>query len=778
MLDSFFLFGDVPHTAEHGTYNFLRVVLSYCVATFASYTTLALAHEMVAAKTALEKRALHWGGALAMGVGIWAMHFIGMLSHRLPFAVAYDPSLTVLSLLIAIGVAYGLFLIIGRERLETSQTFIGGTLLGLGISGMHYTGMAAMKMDAALRYLPGIFFLSIAVGIAASCVGLWLAFTLARHHSPNRFLYKSGAALVIGGAICGMHYTGMMASVFLPFPQTRLDAYQNSDTLAGVTVGASAFILLIALGVVTYRSARSDSQLRDSESKLRAVIDNALDALITINQQGVVESFNAAAERLFGYQAGEVIGQNIRMLMPEPYQSEHDGYLRHYLTTGEARVIGTAGREVMARRKDGSTFPIDLSVSAFRLTDGRHFAGIIRDITARKDNEERLKESQQRASLVIKCALDAIVTIDDQGKITEWNEQAERVFGWPRTAAMGQLMAELIIPPAQRSAHHAGLQRFLQDGTANILGRRLEMTALHRSGFAFAVEMAITSQKVQDRVHFTAFLRNIALQKKAEAERDAMIRSLELSNRELDEFAYIVSHDLKEPLRGLRNQATFLIEDFGDRIEEGLPRMQRMITLADRMQRLVDDLLFYSRLGRSEMALQPANLNDVVREIVEMLESLIDERRVRITVPQPLPTIICDKTRVTEAFRNLITNAIKYNDNAQPHVEIGCIQEMATASGPEKQVFYVKDNGAGIAPEFHDVIFLMFKRLHNNGTDDQAGTGAGLTFAKKIIEGHGGRIWLDSETGAGACFYFTLPPPVTTGKDDDAEVAIRSGVAA
>lgn len=778
MLDSFFLFSDVPHTAEHGTYNFLRVVLSFCVATFASYTALALAHELVAAKTAVEKRALHWGGALAMGVGIWAMHFIGMLSHKLPFAISYDPWLTILSLLIAIGVAYGVFLVIDRHRLETRQIIIGGILLGLGISGMHYTGMAAMKMDAALRYIPSIFFLSIGVAIAASCVGLWLAFTLARRNTPDHFLYKSGAALIIGGAICGMHYTGMMASVFFPFAHARLDSYQTSDTLAGLTMGASGFILLIALGVVTYRGARADSLLRDSESKLRAVIDNALDALITINQQGVVESFNAAAERLFGYQAEEVIGQNIQMLMPEPYRSEHDGYLRHYLATGEARVIGTPGREVTARRKDGSTFPIDLSVSAFRLTDGRHFAGIIRDITARKEIEIRLKESRQRARLVIERALDAIITIDDQGKITEWNDQAEQVFGWPRNVAIGQLMAEMIIPPEQLSAHYAGMRRFLKEGKTNILGKRLEMTARHSSGSTFAVEMAVTSQKVQDRFYFTAFLRDITLQKKAEAERDATIRNLELSNRELDEFAYIVSHDLKEPLRGLRNQATFLIEDFGDRIEEGLPRLQRMIALSDRMQSLVDDLLFYSRLGRSEMAFQQADLNDVVRDISEMLEGLIDERRARIMVPQALPTILCDKTRVTELFRNLITNAVKYNDKAQPRVQIGCIEEMATASGRESQVFYVKDNGTGIAPEFHDVIFHMFKRLHNKAADDQAGTGAGLTFVKKIVERHGGRIWLESELEAGACFYFTLAAPVTAEDSGAAHAATASVVAA
>jgi two-component system, LuxR family, sensor kinase FixL len=167
------------------------------------------------------------------------------------------------------------------------------------------------------------------------------------------------------------------------------------------------------------------------------------------------------------------------------------------------------------------------------------------------------------------------------------------------------------------------------------------------------------------------------------------------------------------------------------------------------------------------MAFQPADLNDIVSDITEMLDDLIEQRRARILVPQTLPTILCDKTRVTEAFRNLITNAVKYNDKAQPRVEVGCLPAVDTAARQEKQVFYVKDNGTGIAPEFHEVIFHMFKRLHHGSGDDQSGTGAGLTFVKKIIERHGGRIWLESEGGEGTCFYFTLPAPPKEGAEGD-----------
>jgi two-component system sensor kinase FixL len=758
MLDSFFLLDGIPPNAEVGSYDFLRVALSYAVATFASYTALLLTQELVAARTAVERRALHWGGALAMGAGIWSMHFIGMLSYKMTMLVEYDPWLTFLSFLIAAGAAYGVLLIVARQRLSGLEILAGGAGLGLAICGMHYTGMAAMKMDADLRYLPGLFFLSVGIAIAASCAALWTAFTLARRSSPDRAPFKIGAALVMGGAICGMHYTGMAAAIFISFADCRRAPNQTFETLTGITIGTTAVILLLAHAIAAYRGARAEFQLRDSESKLRAVIDNALDGLITINERGIVESFNSAAEKLLGYRAEEVIGRNIKMLMPEPYHREHDGYLARYLATKEPHVIGTAGREVCARRKDGSSFPIDLSVSSFNLRDGRHFSGIVRDITVRKATERRLQESRQRAQSVIDGALDAIVTIDERGRVTEWNAQAEYIFGWSHKEALGHPIAEMIIPPAQRDAHYAGMRRFLREGTTSILGKRIEMQAQRRNGTTFPIEMAVVGRKEEEHYAFTAFMRDVSVQKNAEAERDATMRALEISNGELDEFAHIVSHDLKEPLRGIRNHASFLLEDFGDRLEEdSARRLSRLVMLSGRMQQLVDSLLFFSRLGRDKMAMQSTDPNEIVREIEQMLETLLEERHARISVPNPMPIVWCDKTRVTEVFRNLVTNAIKYNDKERPLVELGLLPSVAAPQGGETDVFYVKDNGIGIAAEFHEDIFRMFKRLEDSAAGEQSGTGAGLTFVKKIIERHGGRIWLQSEPSEGTTFYFTLP---------------------
>ncbi len=371
-----------------------------------------------------------------------------------------------------------------------------------------------------------------------------------------------------------------------------------------------------------------NEQIQQSgQAKLRAVVDHAVDGIITIDARGRVQSFNPACERIFGYEAAEVIGQNINILMPEPYHSAHDGYIQHYRTTGKAAIIGTAGREVEAKRKDGSIFPIDLSVSAFKLEGQDYFSGVIRDITERKQ---------------------------------------------------------------------------------------------------------------------------------AEAEVQRYTKELEHSNQELDDFAYIASHDLKEPLRGLYNHASFLLEDYSTTLgDDGVRRLNRLAQLAQRMERLVNDLLYFSRLGRGDLAIQKADTNRMVEDCVALLEAMLKERNARVTVPVPLPTVVCDRPRLTEVFRNLITNAIKYNDKPQPLVEIGYRHDATPPHGPAQGAFYVKDNGVGIPPEFHQEVFRIFKRLQAAGPDDQ-GTGVGLTFVKKIVERHHGQVWIESESGQGTTFFFTI----------------------
>ncbi|KAB8141860.1 GAF domain-containing protein [Chloroflexia bacterium SDU3-3] len=236
---------------------------------------------------------------------------------------------------------------------------------------------------------------------------------------------------------------------------------------------------------------------------------------------------------------------------------------------------------------------------------------------------------------------------------------------------------------------------------------------------------------------------------------------LERSNQELDSFAYIASHDLKEPLRGIHNYSHFLLEDYSDKIdEEGQQKLNTLIRLTQRMETLIDSLLHYSRVGRLDLAFAMVDLNQELEEIVLLLGQRIRERGAEIQIPRPLPTIYADRARVGEVFSNLISNAIKYNDKEIPIVRVDARRvTLRDESGApaEGYIFSVSDNGIGIAENHHEAIFRIFKRLHGRG-EYGGGVGAGLTIARKIIERHGGKIWITSQPGGGTTFSFTLGP--------------------
>ena len=243
-----------------------------------------------------------------------------------------------------------------------------------------------------------------------------------------------------------------------------------------------------------------------------------------------------------------------------------------------------------------------------------------------------------------------------------------------------------------------------------------------------------------------ALRQELAERQRAERELEERNADLHRSNQDLDDFAYIASHDLKEPLRGIHNFAAFLLEDYGERFdEEGRSKLETLTRLTRRMEVLIDSLLHFSRLGRVDLAIDDVDLNEVVAEVVDSLATHLRESRVEIRLPRPLPVVRCDRVRVRELLYNLIINAAKYNDKPEKHIEIGFID----------QAFYVRDNGIGIQAKHFDSIFRIFKRLH--GRDKfGGGTGAGLTIVKKIVERHNGRIWVESTYGEGTTVYFTL----------------------
>ncbi len=235
------------------------------------------------------------------------------------------------------------------------------------------------------------------------------------------------------------------------------------------------------------------------------------------------------------------------------------------------------------------------------------------------------------------------------------------------------------------------------------------------------------------------------------AELERSNEELHQSNKELDDFAYIASHDLKEPLRGIHNFSSFLIEDYAEKLDdEGRSKLETLMRLTRRMETLIDSLLQFSRLGRVDLAVARVDLGEIVSGILDSLAISLRQEGVEVRVPRPLPVVRADRVRVGEIFHNLIVNAMKYNDKPRKWIEIGW-----DGNGAGPPVFHVSDNGIGIPEKHRESVFRIFKRLHGREKFG-GGTGAGLTIVKKIVERHHGRIWLESSAGEGTTFYFTL----------------------
>jgi len=407
-------------------------------------------------------------------------------------------------------------------------------------------------------------------------------------------------------------------------PDGRIAWLEARGRLVAGPNGQPERMVGVCLDVTDRRQA--EEALRDSESRLRAVVETAADGIITIDADGIIRTVNPAVERIFGYSADELIGHNVGILMPEPYRSEHDNYVKNFLRTGHAKIIGI-GREVVGLRKDGKVIPLYLAVSETRIGDRRIFTGIVHDISDRKAAEEALARQAQ-----------------------ELEQQA---------------------------------------------------------------------------------------------------RELARSNEELENFAGIVSHDLRSPLVTLAGCARLLEESPAALDPESRELIQTIRDSVEHLNELINSLLSYARAGSGELKVGPCDCEQVLQKVLVGLKVVLEANRAEVT-HDPLPTICADAALMAQLFQNLIENGLKYHGQDPPRIHVS-----ATA-GAGEWVFSVRDNGIGIAPEDFPKVFEIFRRLHDD-TSGYSGAGIGLATCKRIVERHGGRIWVESQPGQGATFFFAIP---------------------
>lgn len=490
---------------------------------------------------------------------------------------------------------------------------------------------------------------------------------------------------------------------------------------------------------------RVEEALRDSEAHQAAILETAADAIITIDQHGAIDSLNAAAERLFGYAADEVVGQNVNMLMPEPYKQEHDGYLRRYQKTGEKRIMG-GGREVIGLRKDTTTFPMYLSVGEFQRAGQMFYSGIIQDLTRRKLAEEQFQR-------VFASSPNALVMVDAQGIIRIVNGRVTEWFGYAEDELIGQPV-EILVPQRHRQMHARQVKGFFQAPTIRPMGASQELFGCRKDGSELPLDISINPIETE---HGTMALASIVdITERTERARkisehaahlEKLTDDLTRRNEELDEFTYVASHDLQEPLRKLISFSSLLRKDAGDDLAQDAQTDLKYISeAADRMQNLVQDLLSLSRTGRGDITVKSVALQECATGALDSLETRVAETGAMISIGD-LPEVMGDRTLLTQLYQNLIGNAIKYCKNS-PIIQLTAEEEAGV------WVFGVRDNGIGIEPQYQEQVFAPFKRLHGRG--EYEGTGIGLATCKKVVERHGGELWVESELGQGSHFKFTL----------------------
>jgi two-component system, sensor histidine kinase and response regulator len=611
-----------------GHYNYFLVAVSVSIAMLSAYATLDLAERVTCAQG---NARLLWlsCGAIAMGTGIWSMHYIGMLAFRLPVIVMYDWPMVLLSLAAAIfASACGLFCV-SRKKMGTLVTIAGGTFMGSGIAAMHYVGMEAMRLPAMCSYSPILVAVSVMLAIVIAFVALWRVFALrsVAHWNHSRVIN----AFILGAAIPVMHYVGMAAAHFMPaaLPSSALNHAINISDLG---VASVTLVTVLMLGLVFVTS---------------------------------------------------IVDRNF-------------------------------SRQTLA-----------------------------------------LQGSEQRYRLIVESTFDAFIALDDSGQITDWSTQAESMFGWNRDKAIGKSVSE-IFPSDKNGKDTDHNLRALLARKAGRLQERIELTACHRDGHEFPAEAAISSLQLGEKSLFTAFVHNVTKRKKEEREKEEAKTAAEEGSRVKSEFLANMSHEIRTPLNGVIGMTDLALET--ELTREQRDYLETVKLSADSLLSVINSILDFSKIeaGKVDLEALDFELRECMEAALKTLALRADEKGLELLcdVASDVPeTVMGDPGRLRQILVNLVGNAIKFTDEG----EIALKVEVKRTEGNQVTLhFVVSDTGIGIAPEKAESIFESFAQADTSTTREYGGTGLGLTISKRLVELMGGRIWIESQLGAGSHFHFTI----------------------
>ncbi len=747
-----------------GSYSPLLVFLSIVVASVASYTALELAGRLSSVSGWIR---LGWllGGSLALGVGIWSMHFVGMLAFDLSIPVTYSVDLVLLSVLVAIAASgLALFVVSRPGAVHLGALAVAALCMGPAIAGMHYIGMAAMRMQARLDYRRDLMVASIAIAIAASFAALWLSRRF-RVNDPARWLgWQVVSGIVMGGAIAGMHYTAMAAAQFTADPARVLPpAWELSPSFGlGIAVGIGTLIIL-GLGLLGTMADRWMRARLHHVERLRRSYEAVSCGIIVEDATGIVVHANEAAVGLLGLPRQRLMGSRLADL-DDRFVGEDDAPIlpaEHPLTA--VRRTRRPVRGLVLGTERGTERERWLLLDAIPVFDtGGSLEEVIAsftDITERRRVERALKHTTETLSALIQASPLAIFALAPDTRVTSWNPAAERLFGWRTTEVLGHPLP--IVPPSQsaeferRHAAVLGGESFLD----------LEVVRQRRDGSLLT--LSLSSAPLYEGTPDVRGVISVAADLTERKKLEEQLRQAQKMEA-VGQLAGGLAHDFNNILTAITGYTTLLLRglDANDPRVEDLTEIQRA---GDRAAQLTHQLLAFSR----KQILQPnlLDLNAVLADLMRMLGRLLGED-VELTIsPQPgLGAILADRGQIEQVVLNLAVNA----RDAMPdggkltietrnvHLDDAYVSTHLTARTGPYVMLALTDTGIGMDDATKARIFEPFFTTKPR----DRGTGLGLATVYGIVKQSSGNIWVYSERGHGTTFKIYFPMAGTAATID------------
>lgn len=465
----------------------------------------------------------------------------------------------------------------------------------------------------------------------------------------------------------------------------------------------------------------------------RRLVECSPSAVVLGDSHGVIRLVNARTEELFGYPRVELIGQLVEMLLPLHARTTHPEQRRQFYAQPSERSMG-GGRDLFGRRRDGTEFPIEIGLTPIDSNAGILVLASIIDISERKRAQDQFRR-------IVESSPNAMLVIDRARVITLVNRKTEEVFGYERVELIGREI-EFLLPERYQAAHPRLVGGYQADPRTRPMGAGRPLYGKRKDGTEVAVEIGLNPIEGAGGAATLACIIDIS-------ERMRIEDDLRRSNADLEQFAYVASHDLQEPLRMVANYTELLAQRYKGQLDEKADKyIHYAADGACRMQRLVADLLAYSRVGTQGKPKTMVSISVALHMVLHSLQGLLQECGATVSAEE-LPTLPVDEGQLRQLFQNLISNAVKFRSEAPLQVTV-----MAQQIDERYWQFAVNDNGIGLDTQYADRIFQMFQRLHEMGRYE--GSGIGLAISKRIVERHGGRIWVESTPGAGSTFFFTL----------------------